>query len=255
VCSSFGVATLAASIATPGYQDVKILLPGAGATPTVHNSSTFAGEVGADNAGVTTSIEGSGERCPTCQAPLAADQRYCLECGNRRGDPRLPFMDAVVFMDAVKTSNEPPPPPPPPVERKPQGITANAALIAGIATLVLAIGVGVLIGKAGNDGSATAANQTPQIIRVGGGGGGEEEAAPKAEASTSKKKKKGGAKSSKTTPKKETQTDKEGEEAADEVLHSQVDTVKSGTQLGEECDPSEAGCSKNGKFEGEFFGE
>jgi hypothetical protein len=162
-------------------------------------------------------------------------------------------MDAVVFMDAVKTSNEPPPPPPPPSERKPQGITANAALIAGVATLVLAIGVGVLIGKAGNDGSATAANQTPQIIRVGGGGG-EEEAAPEAEASTSKKKK-GGGKAKKATPKKEAKADEEGEAAADEVLHSKVDTVKSGTQLGEECDPSEAGCSKNGKFEGEFFGE
>jgi len=252
--SSFGLTTLAVSIATRGYQDVKILLPAGSATPAVHNSSTFAGEAGADNAGVTTSIEGSGERCPTCQAPLAADQRYCLECGNRRGDPRLPFMDAVVFMDAVKTANEPPPPPPPPSESRPQGITANAALIAGIGTLVLAIGVGVLIGRSGDNGSATAANQTPQIIKVGGGGGGEEEAAPEAEASTGKKKK-GGGKAKKATPKKETQADKEGEEAADEVLHSKVDTVKSGTQLGEECDPSEAGCSKSGKFEGEFFGE
>ena len=118
---------------------------------------------------MTASIEGSGERCPTCQAPLAADQRYCLECGNRRGDPRLPFMDAVVFMEAVKGPAEAPAPPPPPSDRKAQGISANAALIAGIATLVLAIGVGVLIGRSGDNGSATAANQTPQIIKVGGG--------------------------------------------------------------------------------------
>lgn len=163
-------------------------------------------------------------------------------------------MDAVVFMDAVKTSNEPAPPPPPPSERKPQGITANAALIAGVATLVLAIGVGVLIGKSGNNGSATAANTPPQIIKVGGGG--EEEAAPKAEASTSKKKK-GGGKAKKPSSKNESKADKEGEEAANEVLHTApgVKKVKSGAQIGEECDPSEAGCSKNGKFEGNFFGE
>ena len=30
-----------------------------------------------------------GEACATCGAPLAADQRYCLECGARRGPARL----------------------------------------------------------------------------------------------------------------------------------------------------------------------
>jgi hypothetical protein len=164
-------------------------------------------------------------------------------------------MDAVVFMDAVKNQGAETPPPPPPSERKPQGITANAALIAGIGTLVLAIGVGVLIGRSGDNGSATAANTPPQIIKVGGGGG-EEGATTEAEASTSKKKK-SGSKSKKPTTKKESQADKEGEEKADEILHTApgVDPVKSGTQVGDECDPSEAGCSKNHKFEGEFFGE
>jgi hypothetical protein len=32
---------------------------------------------------------------------MLPDQRYCLACGARRGDPRLPFMDAVVLMDAM----------------------------------------------------------------------------------------------------------------------------------------------------------
>jgi hypothetical protein len=163
-------------------------------------------------------------------------------------------MDAVVFMDAVKNQGAEPPPPPPPSERKPQGITANAALIAGIGTLVLAIGVGVLIGRAGDNGSATAANQTPQIIKVGGGGGEVEEGSEK-EATTSKKK--GASKSNKKSTKTESKADKEGEAKANEILHTApgVDPVKTGTQLGDECDPSEAGCSKNGKFEGEFFGE
>ena len=32
-----------------------------------------------------------GEACAECGSPLAADQRYCLECGTRRGDPRLDY--------------------------------------------------------------------------------------------------------------------------------------------------------------------
>lgn len=204
---------------------------------------------------VTASMEGSGERCPTCQAPLAADQRYCLECGNRRGDPRLPFMDAVVFMDAVKNAAAEPPPPPPPSARKPQGITANAAMIAGVGTLVLAIGVGVLIGRSGDNGSATAANTPPQIIKVGGSSEGEEEEVTPGKVEGSSGKKKGAGTAKKATPKQEEEVAEKGEEAADEILHSTVDKVKSGAQLGEECDPSEVGCSKNGKFEGEFFGE
>lgn len=159
-------------------------------------------------------------------------------------------MDAVVFMDAVKAQPEPTPPPPP-SERKPQGITANAAMIAGVGTLVLAIGVGVLIGRSGDNGSATAANAAPQIIKVGGGG--EEEAAPEAEASTSGAKKKSG----KPSKKKETAADKQGEEAAADVLKpaADVNLPDSTTQVGEKCDKSEAGCSKSGEFTGDFFGE
>ena len=48
-----------------------------------------------------------GEQCPSCGKPMATDQRYCLECGSRRGDPRLPFMDAVVFMEASKQPERP----------------------------------------------------------------------------------------------------------------------------------------------------
>ena len=92
----------------------------------------------------------SGDQCPSCGAHLAADQRYCLECGQRRGDPRLPFMDAVVFMDAVKRPRDAAPPPLP-RERQPR-MSANASLIAGVGTLVLAIGVGVLIGRSGDNG-------------------------------------------------------------------------------------------------------
>ena len=91
------------------------------------------------------------------------------ECGARRGDPRLPFMDAVVLMEAVRQSRQPPPPPPPTAKRR--GITPNAALIAGVGALLLALGIGVLIGRSGNHEAAQSA-AAPQVIKVGGGGGG-----------------------------------------------------------------------------------
>jgi hypothetical protein len=164
-------------------------------------------------------------------------------------------MDAVVFMDAVKESGEAPPPPPPPSERKPQGLTANAALIAGIGTLVLAIGVGVLIGRSGDNGSATAANAPPQIIKVGGGS---ETAAttPEGEASTSKKKNKGNSGKNKKSA-NTSAADKAGQEAAEEVLKpaGDVKLPPPTTQVGGECEKGTAGCSKSGEFNGEFFGE
>ena len=78
---------------------------------------------------------------------MAADQRYCLECGQRRGEPRLPFMDAVVLMDTVVKG--PQQGPPRPTRQRRARLSANATLIAGIGTLLLALGIGVLIGRSG----------------------------------------------------------------------------------------------------------
>ena len=180
---------------------------------------------------------------------MAADQRYCLACGQRRGDPRLPFMDAVVFMDAV-TRPGAPAPPPPPAERKPR-MSANASLIAGIATLILAIGVGVLIGRSGDSGSPTA-NATPQIIKVGGG--------PET-ASTETSSASGGGKKGKSSGKGKKAakggTDSSGtSKAAAEVLKpaGDVKLPPPTVQPGGKCESGAAGC-KNGEFTGDFFGE
>jgi hypothetical protein len=182
---------------------------------------------------------------------MAADQRYCLACGRRRGDPRLPFMDAVVFMDAVKRPRDAAPPPLPP-ERKPR-MSANASLIAGVATLVLAIGVGVLIGRSGDNGASTAGNAPPvQVVKVGGGseeGGAKTAAAPKVNKGDS-----GKAKSAKV----KSETGSSGtSKAAEEVLKpaGDVKLPPPTTQVGEKCEKGTSGCSKNGKFEGNFFGE
>ncbi len=38
----------------------------------------------------TQALGAEGDRCSLCRAPLAIDQRYCLQCGQRRGGKRPP---------------------------------------------------------------------------------------------------------------------------------------------------------------------
>lgn len=202
-------------------------------------------------------LAGGSDNCPSCGASLAPDQRYCLACGQRRGDPRLPFMDAVTFMESSKRRPQPQSAaaPTPPPDRRPF-MSANASLVAGVATLVLAIGVGVLIGRSGDGGSSNAAAPAPQIIRVGGEGG--------ATASTAKanegKGSTGGGGGSKSAAKKKakakTEQGQSGASKATEEVYEPAAGVKIAPpeqKIGGECDPSVAGCGKNGKFEGTFF--
>jgi len=180
---------------------------------------------------------------------MLADQRYCLECGHRRGDPRLPFMDAVVFMDAVKRPRAAAPAPPP-SERRPR-ISANASLIAGVATLVLAIGVGVMIGRSGEGGSAPVASAAPQVIKVEGGGG--ETASSAAAAGSSI----GGSGKTKKSAKAKTATDSSGTSAAAAEVLKPAGDVKlppPTVQPGGKCESGAAGC-EGGEFTGDFFGE
>jgi len=181
---------------------------------------------------------------------MATDQRYCLECGQRRGDPRLPFMDAVVYMDTLKRPREAAAPPAPPREPRSR-MTANASLIAGVATLVLAIGVGVMIGQSGDNSTPTAAS-APQIIRVGGGGG-EETAAASTAAGGSKI---GGGKGKKGKPPEKSIDSSGTSAAAAEVLKpaGDVKLPPPTVQPGGKCESGAAGC-EGGKFTGDFFGE
>ena len=107
-------------------------------------------------AGVSPTLQGTGEQCASCGAPMAADQRYCLECGERRRDgQRLPAGPA-------RRARRRPPPrracrrrAPPPTERGPRSSTLS--LIAGVGVLLLAMGVGVLIGRSGGSARQSAA--------------------------------------------------------------------------------------------------
>jgi hypothetical protein len=104
-----------------------------------------------------------GEPCTSCGAPLAGDQRYCLECGARRTQAR------VAFRDILAVGGAPPAGPAVVAALVQDGPPARSGLafLAGLLCLLLALGVGVLIGNSGDD-STSATPPPAQVITVGG---------------------------------------------------------------------------------------
>lgn len=102
----------------------------------------------------TPLVDVGTDHCPNCGADLAVDQRYCVECGQRRGKPRYTL-----------AGPEPVVPVAPPPTRSGGRFSPSLALLAGLGMLLLALGVGVLIGHSGNN---TSGHQ-PVNVTVGGG--------------------------------------------------------------------------------------
>lgn len=104
--------------------------------------------------------------CAQCSAPLADDQRYCLQCGEARPNVNGPLSKPL----ATPLSPAPVVPPslPGSGSKGPSTRNNSLALIAGVGVLLLAMGVGVLIGRAGV-GSAKA--PPAQVISLGGAAG------------------------------------------------------------------------------------
>jgi hypothetical protein len=100
-----------------------------------------------------------GDRCTNCQQPLASDQRYCVNCGTRRGKPRFTFESLAAQAAPAEVPAQKP---------HRTRISAATTLVAGVATLLLAMGVGVLIGH--NSNGPTRASAPAQIVTVGNGG-------------------------------------------------------------------------------------
>lgn len=104
-----------------------------------------------------------GDRCATCNAPLAVDQRYCVECGERRGKARFPVGPGPT--ESVETGKRPPR-----AHTRPR-LSSGATLVAGVATLLLAMGLGLLIGRSSNQ-PASSRSPGVQVVTVQGSGGG-----------------------------------------------------------------------------------
>jgi hypothetical protein len=99
-------------------------------------------------AGAAPTLGKEGETCAGCGNPLATDQRYCLNCGRRRAEPRVPFDRYLAGGTGSENG----------LARGTAGTRqwnplAAAALIALLGIMLL---VGVLIGKDENDEQAPA---------------------------------------------------------------------------------------------------
>ncbi|HEY1833945.1 MAG TPA: SPOR domain-containing protein [Solirubrobacteraceae bacterium] len=127
--------------------------------------STEAATLSTESIATSSANPTGTQSCTVCGAPLVADQRYCLQCGERRV-PVSSFLRA-----GPPTAPSPPSAPPiPPSSRQGAGQGGLAArnpaltLIAGVGVLLLAMGVGVLIGRS----SAPAPRSAPaQVVTVG----------------------------------------------------------------------------------------
>ncbi|MGZ4195910.1 MAG: hypothetical protein ACXVFQ_06040 [Solirubrobacteraceae bacterium] len=188
-----------------------------------------------------------GDRCAACGTPLATDQKYCLNCGERRGKARFPLgaSTAAAAAAAPPAASRPP---------KKQRLSSSTALVAGVGTLLLAMGVGVLIGRTDN-GSSKNANAPAQIITVGGSSGATSGAAAattqgEAKAAKGKASKKAKATASKPTVNK--QQAAKAQAAASKVLGSSKNLPPPTVTQGQS--GHGAGYTK-GHFTGTFFGQ
>ena len=94
------------------------------------------------------------QACAYCGASLADDQRYCLECGGRQVQARSQFLDR--FTPAALGPDERTVP-------AVSGRSSSATAVAGVGVLLLAMGVGVLIGRASGGKTVT---EPAQVISV-----------------------------------------------------------------------------------------
>jgi hypothetical protein len=107
------------------------------------------------------------ETCRRCGAPLAEDQRYCLQCGERRTPISSVLLGGPPTAAAPDPAGPPDVPPSLAVSRGRDRDRGSAVtVIAGVGVLLLAMGVGVLIGRSSSSGSSRA--PAPQVITVAG---------------------------------------------------------------------------------------
>jgi hypothetical protein len=91
-----------------------------------------------------------GDACDQCGAALAVDQRYCLNCGWRRGESRVDYEQRLLNNGAVAA---------PATAQQPLQQWTPAFAILAIALLGVMLLLGVLIGKKDNNTTQTVAAQ------------------------------------------------------------------------------------------------
>jgi len=119
--------------------------------------------------------------CATCSAPLVADQRYCLSCGQPCSPVRHAFLDVLEAERQSQLSASGAGPMPvaytyPEVAAGPLWVRRYTPLFGVASVLLLAMIVGLLVGHWVTQNKAPAA--APQVIKVEGLGGTLAAAAP-----------------------------------------------------------------------------
>ncbi len=118
----------------------------------------------------------SSDQCTNCGSSLAGDQHYCLACGERRGTARFSALAPGGGATALVTEERAAPRPP--------RFSSAATLIAGVATLLIAMGIGVYIGGLGKSSNGSG-NSPVRVVTVNGGGSGAPSASTASKAASS----------------------------------------------------------------------
>lgn len=120
---------------------------------------------------IQTPPEGDGAKCANCGAAVAADQRYCLACGQPCSPVRLAFLDVLQAESETRAPAVIAPPvtgylPPLPQDEGALGRLRRYSGLFGLLTVLLMCGlIGLLVGhwlapsKAGG----------PQVVKIEGG--------------------------------------------------------------------------------------
>ncbi len=193
-----------------------------------------------------------GDRCVNCGVPLSSDQRYCVNCGERRGKLRFALPAAPAAVTEVRQTRRSAWRRGPSADRP--RVSSGATLVAGVGTLLLAMGVGVLIGHTSGTPKQAAAPPV-QVVSVGGGSGSATTARTPATTS-SKKSGKGGGSNSKSKARAAAAPPAavaaKASNAASKVLGGSKSLPPATVTVGQQ--GHGPGFNKGGKFDGSFFG-
>jgi hypothetical protein len=120
---------------------------------------------------IQTPPEGDGSKCPNCGAVVAADQRYCLSCGQPCSPVRLTFLDVLQTESESRVPATFAPPvagylPPLPQHDGALGrLHRYSGLFGLLATLLMCGLIGLLVGHW----LAPSKAPGPQIVKIEGG--------------------------------------------------------------------------------------
>lgn len=184
----------------------------------------------------------TGDHCSKCGAAITPDQRYCIECGEPRRENSLMTLSGLTAAQAEPAEVIAAPaawiaPAAPAAKNRWQ---SGFALLSTIAVLLLAMGVGVLIG---GKGGGSAAQQTPIVL---GGGASTATGATDATATSAKSEQSNVA----DTAAAET---KSGINADAIAKKNGVKLAEPDVELGDKCEKGSSGCNDSGEFDGEYF--